>query len=56
MAAYKATYVGPEFLIHYTYANALTVAYTTFLFGIQMPIMFPLAALFMISTRITDRI
>jgi len=56
MAAYKATYVGPDYLVHYSYSNALTICYTAFLFGIQMPILFPIAAFALMNTCITDRI
>jgi len=56
MAAYKATYVGPDFEVHYMYSNALTITYTAFLFGIQMPLLFPMAAFCMMNTRLCDRI
>jgi len=56
MAAYKALYTGPDFEAHYSYAEALISVYTAFFFGIQMPILFPIAAFALFNTYVTDRI
>lgn len=44
MQAYINLYSGPEYLIHYKYSGILNVSYVTMMYGLGMPILFPIAA------------
>jgi len=37
-------YSGPEYVIHFRYANILNITYVTMMYGLGMPILFPIAA------------
>ena len=37
-------YSGPDFIIHFKYSAILNVTYVTMLYGLGMPILFPIAA------------
>lgn len=41
---YIELYSGPEYMIHFKYAGMLNVLYVTMMYGIGIPIMFPIAA------------
>lgn len=45
LKAYMDLYCGPEFDIHYQYANMLIITWVTFLFAPGLPILIPLALL-----------
>ena len=53
---YKNLYSGPDFEIHYKYAQMLTITYVTFLFAPGLPIMFPIALLAMLILYATNRL
>lgn len=54
--SYIATYGGPEYLMHYKYASVIYVIYVTFMYGMLIPIMFPICLLCLINTYITEKI
>jgi len=56
LAGYKALYIGPDFQAHFAYSNALISIFTAFFYGIQMPILFPIAGFALFNTLITDKI
>lgn len=56
MYQYKAVYSGQDYLIHFKYAEALVVIYVTMMYGIGIPILFPIATLFLFNARISERI
>jgi hypothetical protein len=43
MQAYKALYSGPEMPIHFIYSDFLNITFLATLYGLGMPIMFPMA-------------
>jgi len=45
MAKYRAIYGGGEYLIHFKYSDALNITYVTCMYGIGIPLLFPVAAL-----------
>ena len=51
-------YRGPDitYQLAYLYANALNVIFMTFLFGVGMPIMFPMAALILFNQHLYQKI
>jgi len=38
-------YSGPEYIIHYKYSLLLNSAFVTMMYGLGMPILFPIAVL-----------
>lgn len=56
MAKYKATYGGEEYLIHFKYSDILVIVYVACLYGIGIPLLFPIAALALGITWINERI
>lgn len=44
MANYKSVYLGEEWPIHFRFSEALNIIFLAMLYGIGMPIMFPMAA------------
>ena len=42
---YIELYSGPTFFIHYKYSFILNVTFVTFMYGIGIPVLFPIAAL-----------
>jgi hypothetical protein len=45
MHAFKQVYGGEEFAIQFKYSDALNVVFITLMYGVGMPILFPLAAI-----------
>ena len=45
MGYYKAIHMGPEYTTHYKFANSLLIVYVTMLYGVGLPILFPIAAI-----------
>ena len=39
------TYTGPIYLMHYKYSTLLNIVFVTFMYGLGLPILFPIAAL-----------
>jgi hypothetical protein len=37
--------MGPEFIIHHKYSNILNVTFVTMMYGVGIPILFPIACL-----------
>ena len=42
---YLDTYTGPVYLMHYKYSTLLNVVFVTMMYGLGMPILFPIACL-----------
>ena len=55
LQAFEQIYQGPTFSIHWKYAYLLNVTYMTFLFGPQLPILFPVALISVACLFITER-
>lgn len=45
MNNYKLMYMGFDFWIHVQYATMMNITFTTLMYGLAMPILFPLGAL-----------
>ena len=45
MQLYTDLYSGPEYLIHFKYSGMMNVTFVTFMYGMGMPILFPIAAI-----------
>jgi len=52
---YKAVYSGEQQKIHFLYAETLSITYCTMLYGLHMPILFPLAAFAISNKRFCQR-
>jgi hypothetical protein len=52
---YLDLYVGPQFDISARYATVFTIVYVTLLFGIGMPVLFPIAAWNLIVIYLVER-
>ena len=44
MQPYKDVYSGVDYIIHFKYSGVLSITYLTLMYGIGMPILFPIAA------------
>lgn len=56
MHAYKAIYSGDQVKIHFLYSETLNIVFCTMLYGLHMPILFPLAALSIFNKRFVQKI
>jgi hypothetical protein len=56
MAQYKNLYSGPDYVIHFKYSAVLTVVYMTCMYGMGMPLLFPLAAFNLFNQWVCERI
>jgi len=56
MAQYINLYSGTDYVIHFKYSTVLNVVYITMMYGVGMPLLFPLAAFNFFNQWITERI
>ena len=56
MAQYKDLYSGPDYIIHFKYSNILNIMYITLMYGLGMPILFPIAAFNFFNQYLCERI
>lgn len=56
MLNYKRVYAGGEFQIHTKYTTVMNIAFTAMMYGLSMPVLFPLAGLSIYSMRVCNRI
>ena len=56
MHAYKMIYSGAEYLIHFKYSEMLNLTYITMMYGLGVPLLFPVAALTLVNAWICERI
>ena len=56
LAKYKLNYGGEEYYVHYRYSDMLKNTYITMMYGIGIPLLFPIAALTTIITWVGERI
>ena len=52
---YKTIHGGTDYLIHFKYSDLLNVTYITLMYGLAMPILFPLAALNLFNACVAER-
>ena len=56
LAQYINLYSGEDYVIHFKYSTVLNVVYITMMYGVGMPMLFPLAAFNFFNQWITERI
>lgn len=49
-------YSGPEHAMHFKYATLLNTVYVTFLFGVALPVLFPIAAFTFFNMYVVERV
>jgi len=49
-------YSGPDYVIHFKYSAVLTVVFITCMYGMGMPLLFPLAAFNLFNQWVCERI
>jgi len=55
-AAYKDLYSGSDYVIHFKYSGILNIVYINMMYGLGMPILFPIAAFNFMNQYICERI
>lgn len=53
---YRALYSGKDYEIHFKYSDAIVVVYVTMMYGLGMPILFPIAAFTLFNQWLCERI
>jgi len=53
---YKAAYTGKEMPIHFKYSDCLNITFLAMLYGLGMPIMFPMAMVILANQRLCERV
>lgn len=56
MAQYKKLHGGADYIIHFKYSNILNVCYITMMYGVGMPILFPIAAFNFLNQWFCERV
>ena len=56
MQPYKDVYSGVDYIIHFKYSGVLSITYLTLMYGVGMPILFPIAAFNFFNQWIVERI
>lgn len=56
MAQFKLLHSGKDYIIHFKFANVLNVIYITMMYGIGMPLLFPVAAFNLLNQYICERV
>ena len=49
-------YSGPEYMMHFKYAGMLNIVFVTFMYGLAVPLLFPLAFLFFAVSYFVERV
>ena len=47
---------GPEYMMHFKYAAMLNMVFVTFMYGLAVPLLFPIACLFFVVSYIVERV
>lgn len=53
---FKALYTGAEYLIHFKYSDCLNVSYIAMMYGLAMPLLYPIAGLTLLSQWFSERV
>lgn len=53
---YVNTYAGPVHYMHFKYATAMNTIFTTFMYGLALPVLFPIAALTFINIYVVEKL
>jgi hypothetical protein len=54
--SYVNMYAGPEYILYSQYSQMLVLIFVTFMYGLLMPILFPICLFGIINISIVDRI
>jgi hypothetical protein len=54
--AFVNLYSGPEYMMHFKYAGMLNIIFVTFMYGLAVPLLFPLSFLFFAVSYMVERI
>ncbi|CDW86701.1 UNKNOWN [Stylonychia lemnae] len=52
---YVEIYSGPNFFIHYKYSSILNITFVTMMYGVGLPILFPIAALSFLTLYLVEK-
>lgn len=52
---FKAVYQGSDYVIHFKYSGILNIVYIAFMYGMGLPLLFPIAAASIFSQWICER-
>jgi len=55
MQQYISVWTGKEWQIHFKYSDAMNITFLAMLYGLSMPIMFPMAAIIISNQRLAER-
>jgi len=55
-AMFKALWSGGEYVIHFKYSGVLNIVYISCLYGIGMPVLFPIAAVNFFNQWVAERV
>ena len=55
IAQYKKIYSGGEYVIHFKYSGLLNIVFITMMYGVGMPLLFPIAAFNFFNQWLTER-
>lgn len=53
---YVNLYSGPEYMMHFKYAAMLNVVFVTFMYGLAVPLLFPIATIFFAVSWVVERL
>lgn len=56
MQAYKAIYSGADYIVHYKYSGVLNIIYLSMMYGIGLPLLFPIGAFNFFNQWICERL
>jgi len=56
MAALRLLYSGGDYVIHFKYSGLLNIAYITMMYGMGMPVLFPLAVINYWNQYVAERL
>jgi len=56
MQLYRDVYSGPDYVIHFKYSGVVCTVYIAMMYGMGMPLLFPIAAFNIFNQLITERI
>lgn len=56
MAMFKMLYGGADYVIHFKYSNVLNIVYITMMYGMGMPILFPVAVINFLNQYFCERV
>jgi len=54
-APFIALYSGPYYVLHFKYSGVINVVYVTMMYGVGMPLLFPIAAVNLFTQWICER-